>query len=263
MIGSFFRLAIRQMDVQLRMRVLSLWSLGLYYVQPAIFSAVAILLSRAAGNPSPDLVYTVLGAGIMGMWSGLVFTSTYDIRADRREGTLEIIVGSPTSLRRVEGFRTLLNILAGFSSLVVAILAAVLIFDYSFADVNISGAGISLLLILFGLWCMGVFLANFLAWSRLSGTVVDFMEMPMAVICGFMYPISVLPEWMQKISSVFPIRWGLEGLRDSMSGASFGQDLSIKWLISLGLSLAFLLLARWFDEKVHNHIRITGELHSI
>ena len=125
MISNFFRLAIRQMDVQLRMRVLSLWSLGLLFVQPAIFSAIGMLLARAAGNANPDLIYTVLGGGIMGMWSGLVFTSTYDIRADRREGTLELIVGSPTPLRRVVGFRSLLNILAGSTSVIAAVATSI------------------------------------------------------------------------------------------------------------------------------------------
>jgi len=263
MIGSFLRLGIRQMDVQLRMRVLSLWSLGLFFVQPAIFSAVGMLLARAAGNSSPDLIYTVLGAGIMGMWSGLVFTSTYDIRADRREGTLELIVGSPTPLRRVVGFRSLLNILAGSTSMFVAVSAALLIFDYSFTGINVAGVVISFALLLLGLWCMGIFLANLLAWSRLSGTFVDLLEMPVALLCGFMYPISVLPVWMQQISTVFPIRWGLEGLRASLKGSSIDTALISKWLIALGISLVYYLLARWFDGKVHDHIRVTGELHSI
>ncbi len=263
MIGSFLRLAIRQMDVQLRMRVLSLWSLGLFFVQPAIFSAIGMLLARAAGNTTPDLIYTVLGGGIMGMWSGLVFTSTYDIRADRREGTLELIVGSPTPLRRVVGFRSLMNILAGSTSMLAAVAAAIVIFDYSFTGINTTGVVISFVLLLFALWCMGIFLANMLAWSRLSGTFVDLLEMPMALLCGFMYPISVLPDWMQKISTVFPIRWGLEGLRESMKGALIDQALVSKWLIALGISLVFYLLARWFDGKVHDHIRVTGELHSI
>lgn len=263
MISSFFRLGIRQMDVQLRMRVLNLWSLGLFFIQPAIFSAIGLLLSRAAGNANPDLIYTVLGGGIMGMWSGLVFTSTYDIRADRREGTLELIVGSPTPLRRVVGFRSLLNILAGSTSMIAAVAAAILIFNYSFAGINTAGVIISFALLLFGLWCMGIFLANMLAWSRLSGTFVDLLEMPIALLCGFMYPISILPVWMQQISAIFPIRWGLEGLRDSMRGALIDPELLTKWMISLGISLAFYVLARWFDGKVHDHIRVTGELHSI
>ncbi len=263
MIGSYFRLAIRQMDVQLRMRVLSLWSLGLLFIQPAIFSAIGMLLARAAGNANPDLIYTVLGGGIMGMWSGLVFTSTYDIRADRREGTLELIVGSPTPLRRVVGFRSLLNILAGSTSMIAAIAAAIFIFDYSFTAIHTPGVIIAFLLLLFGLWCMGIFLANMLAWSRLSGTFVDLLEMPIALLCGFMYPISILPVWMQQISAIFPIRWALEALRESMRGAAVDQSLTTSWLISLGISLVFLMVARWFDGKVHDHIRVTGELHSI
>lgn len=251
------------MGVQLRMRVLNLWSLVLFFTQPAIFSAVGILLSRAAGNPNPDLIYTVLGGGIMGMWSGLVFTSTYDIRADRSEGTLELIVGSPTPLRRVVGFRSLLNILAGSSSMVAAVAVAILLFNYSFVGINTLGVLISFVLLLIGLWCMGVFLANLFAWSRLSGTFVDLLEMPVALLCGFMYPISVLPEWMQKLSAVFPIRWGLEGLRDSLRGSPIDSLLLNKWLISLGISLVFYLFSRWFDNRVHDHIRVTGELRSI
>lgn len=261
--ANFFRLMLRQMDVQLRMRVLSLWSLGLFITQPVIFSAVAMFLSRAAGNTNPDLIYTVIGGGIMGMWSGLVFTSTFDIRADRREGTLELIVGSPTPLRRVVGFRSLLNILAGSTSMLAAILAAVLIFDYDFSGINLPGVVLSFLLLFFGLWCMGIFLANLLAWSRLSGTFVDLLEIPVALLCGFMYPISVLPGWMQNISTIFPIRWSLEAMRDAMKGMPYNAELLTKWLIALGISLVFLLIARWLDGKVHDHIRITGELHSI
>jgi ABC-2 type transport system permease protein len=259
----FLRLLIRQMDVQFRMRTLNLLSLGLFFIQPAIFSAVAMLLSRAAGNATPDLVYTVLGGGIMGMWSGLLFTSTYDIRTDRREGTLELIVGSPTSLRKVEGIRTFTNVLAGLVSLAAALLAAILIFKYSFEGVNLFAALISLLLIMFALWCIGLFLANLLAWSRLSGSIVDYLEMPIAVLCGFMFPITILPGWLQKVSAVFSIRWGLEALQDSLKGAALDINLAGKWALSLGISLIFLLISRWLDGKVHDHIRVTGELHSI
>jgi ABC-2 type transport system permease protein len=119
------------------------------------------------------------------------------------------------------------------------------------------------MLLLFGLWCMGIFLANLLAWSRLSGTFVDLLEMPIALLCGFMYPISVLPVWMQSISVVFPIRWSLEALRAAMQGSATNAELLTLWGIALGISLLFYLVARWLDGKVHDHIRVTGELHSI
>ena len=80
-----------QMSVQLLVRTLNFYSLSLLVLQPFVFSAVGMLLSRAAGNAVPDLVYSVIGGGVMGMWSGIVFTSTYDIVNDRYNGTLEMM----------------------------------------------------------------------------------------------------------------------------------------------------------------------------
>jgi ABC-2 type transport system permease protein len=261
--SAFFRLFARQADVQLRMRMLNLYSLLIFFLQPAVFSGVGMILSRAAGNAAPDLVYSVIGGGIMGMWSGLVFSSTYDIRTDRREGLLELIIGSPTSLRRVEGIRTFTNIAASLVSLAAALIVAFLIFDYSLLNISALTVILSLLIVLFGLWCMGVFLANFLVWSRLSGSFVDYLEMPIAVLCGFMYPISVLPAWMQSISVIFPIRWGLAPLQAALQGSPLNTEMLVNWLIGLGVSLVYLLAARWLDSKVHNMVRVTGEFSSI
>jgi ABC-2 type transport system permease protein len=252
-----------QMAVQFRVRTLNLLSLGLFVIQPAVFSAVGMLLAHAAGNAMPDLVYTVIGGGIMGMWSGLVFTSTYDIVGDRRYGTLEMIVGSPTSLRTVEAIRTLTNVLSGSFSLALAIAAALAIFGYPLHGVNFWGAGISLLLLLFALWCMGVFLANFLAWSRLSGAFVDYLEMPVAFLCGFMYPIRVLPGWLQVLSGALPIRWALQAMNESLLGNHELAYLVTHWGMALGISLIFLAITGWLQIKVQDGLRVSGELSSI
>jgi len=257
------RLTLEQMNVQLRMRTFNLLSLMLWLFQPAVFSGVGMLLSRASGNAQPDLIYTVIGGGIMGMWSGLVFTSTYDIRGDRRDGTLELIIASPTSLGIVEAIRTMTNVVAGLISMLVAVLAAVLIFDYSFANAHVLAALISFFLVLLGMWALGIFLANFLVWSRLSGSFVEFTEMPVAIICGFMYPIHILPTWMQSISTIFPIRWGLEAMDAALSGSGDVNFYAIKWSLSLLITFIFWLITRWLEDKVHDQIRVTGEMSSL
>jgi len=253
----------QQVLVQLRVRTLNLLSLGLFVIQPAVFSAVGMLLSHAAGNATPDLVYSVIGGGIMGMWSGIVFTSTYDITSDRRYGTLELIVGSPTSLATVEAIRTLTNVISGLFSISLAFVAALTIFGYSLNGVNIWGAGISLVLLLFSMWCIGIFLANFLAWSRLSGSFVDYLEMPIAFLCGFMYPIRVLPGWLQILSGALPIRWALQAMNESLLGNHDWSFLVTHWVITVGISLVFIAITRWLQDKVHDSIRVSGELSSI
>jgi ABC-2 type transport system permease protein len=257
------RLVGQQMSVQFRVRTFNLYSLLLFFLQPAIFSGVGMVLSRVAGRQTPDLVYTIIGGGIMGMWSGLVFTSTFDIARDRRDGTLELIVGSPTSLGAVEAIRTLANVLAGLVSMAAAFLAAVAIFDYPLRQANLPGVIFSLGLIVFGLWCIGVFLANFLVWSRQTGTLVNFLELPVAVFCGFMFPIRVLPEWMQVVSSIIPIRWALEAMDAALLGSPVTPHMLQQWGFALATGLSFWGLAVWLESRVHDRIRVTGELNSI
>jgi ABC-2 type transport system permease protein len=252
-----------QIRVQFRVRTLNTLSLGLFVLQPAVFTAVGMLLAHAAGNSTPDLVYTVIGGGIMGMWSGIVFTSTYDITGDRRNGMLELIVGSPTSLNVIEAIRTLTNVLSGLFSLALAFIAAMAIFGYSLKDANLWGAGISLVLLLFAMWCIGVFLANFLAWSRLSGTFVDYLEMPIAFLCGFMFPVRVLPQWIQIVSGFIPIRWALQAMNESLLGTADAQFLVIHWGATILLSVILLFITHRLQNKVHDSIRVTGELSSI
>ena len=260
---KYWQFARRQISVQLQVRTFNLYSLLLFFIQPAIFSAVGMILSRAAGNATPDLVYTVIGGGILGMWSGMIFTSTYDIRTDRRDGILELLIASPTSLRRIEAVRTFTNITASLVSLLVAVGAAVVIFHFSFKGVNPLQLFLALVALMYSLWCLGVFLANFLAWSRLSGSIVDFLELPVAFLCGFMYPIRVLPQWLQGVSTVIPIRWALQALDSTLLK---NQEPNQYWL-QLGMAFLiaslFWLVSMWLDRKVHDHIRVTGELSSI
>jgi len=176
---------------------------------------------------------------------------------------LELIVGSPTSLNLIEAIRTLTNVLSGLFSLGLAFIAAILIFGYSFVGVNFWGLIISLFLLLFAMWSIGVFLANFLAWSRLSGTFVDYLEMPIAFLCGFMYPIRILPVWLQHVSGAVPIRWALEAMNESLLGSFDLKYLAIHWAMTISLSLVFIMITTWMQGKVHDKIRLSGELSSI
>lgn len=259
----FWRLFRRQAAVQLRMRVFNTFSLGLFFFQPIIFSAVGMVLSKAAGNASPNLVYTVIGGGIMGIWSGMLFTSTFDILRDRRDGVLELIVGSPTSLGTVEAIRTFANVAAGLVSMLAAVAVAVFLFDYDFSGANLMGAVGSFMLVLAGMWAMGVFLSNFLAWSRLSGTFINYLEAPVAVVCGFMYPVAILPAGLQAVSMIFPIRWALEAMDACLLGEFDPARLLPLWGLAVVVTLIYLFLARRLELLVHDKIRVSGELNSI
>jgi ABC-2 type transport system permease protein len=257
------RFFVRQMNVQIRVRTLNLLSLLLLILQPAIFSGVGFILSRMAGKNTPDLVYAIIGGGVMGLWSSLLFTSFYDISRDRWEGTLELIVGSPTPLRVVLWARTLANVLFGSLSMVASFLVAAFLFHYSFAKASLPSVIISILLLVFAFWCSGIFLANFHAWSRVSGTAINYLELPVAVICGFMFPVRILPAWMQIISTILPMRWAVEAVQGSLLGQIDTFSLIRLWLMAIAISAIYFVLAVWLESKVHHNIRVTGSYTSI
>jgi len=251
------------MNVQFRMRVLSAYTLILLLIQPVIFSGVGFLLARMAGRAAPDLIYTIVGGGFMGLWSGMLFTSLYDITRDRVDGTLELIIGSPTPLNTILAARVLTNVLTGAISLIGSFAIAAIGFRYSLAADALPALVVSLAVVLFAFWCLGLFLANFHAWSRVTGTMANYLEMPIAVVSGFMFPVSVLPVWLIPISTILPLPWAISALNASLTASSDIAVIRQGWLTALGLSLIYLLLARRLAKLVHDKIRITGELHSI
>jgi hypothetical protein len=78
-----------------------------------------------------------------------------------------------------------------------------------------------------------------------------------------MYPIHILPGWMQSISAIFPIRWGLEAMDAALAASGDLKFYTVRWGLSLLISLTFWLMTRWLEGKVHDQIRISGEFSSI
>jgi len=251
------------MNVQFRLRALSIFSLGLLVVQPAVFSAVGYLLARMAGKAVPDLVHVIIGGGIMGLWSSLVFTSFFDISNDRREGILELIVGSPTSLSTVLAIRTLTNVLTGTLSMLLSFLVVLLFFRFSIPLQNIPYIAISLLVLMFGFWCIGLFLAHFRVVTRATGMFINYLELPVAILAAFMFPIEYLPRWIMWLSNSIPIRWGVTGLNSSFQPRIQSGTIWQDWGTSIGISLLYLIVTYFLSRKVRDMIRVSGELSSV
>jgi ABC-2 type transport system permease protein len=252
----------KQMNVQFRMRAMRLFSFGLIVTQPVIFSAVGYFLARAAGRAQIDLIHTI-GSGVMGLWSTLLFTSFFDLRADRREGTLELLVGSPTSIFNILSIRSFANVLLGSASFLLSMIAALAIFDFSLPPRNLPYFLVSLAILFFGFWCLGIFLAHWPVVSRLSGLFINYLELPIGMLTGFMFPVSLLPVWAQWLAALTPMSWAFNGLSASIQPGVNLSGLWTDWLMTLCVSLVYLIGTFFMSKRVQDMIRVTGELSSV
>jgi ABC-2 type transport system permease protein len=251
------------MNVQLRMRTLNLFIFGTIITQPVIFSAVGYFLARSAGRTSIDFLHTIIGSGVMGLWSTMLFSCFYDLRTDRREGTLEIFVGSPTSIFSILAIRAFTNVLLGSSSFLLALIFAMSVFGFSIPAGNLPYFIVSLLILFFAFWCLGIFLAHWPIVSRLSPLFINYLELPIAIITGFMFPVSLLPLWAQWLSRITPMSWAFNNLSMSIQPGLNVAGLAANWLITLGIALIYLVGTFFMSGQVQNMIRVTGELSSV
>jgi ABC-2 type transport system permease protein len=224
---------------------------------------VGYFLARAAGRTQIDFVHTIIGSGVMGLWSTLLFTSFFDLRADRREGTLELLVGSPTSLFSILSVRVFANVLLGSLSFLLSVLIALLVFDFSPPPGNFPYILVSLAIMIFSFWCVGIFLAHWPVVSRLSGFFVNYLELPVGLLTGFMFPVSLLPGWAQWLSALTPMVWMFNGLSASIQPEVDPASLWRNWLTALGIACIYLVVTFYLSKKVEDMIRVTGELSSV
>ena len=252
----------KQIKVQFRMRTLTMFSFGLTVTQPVIFSAVGYFLARAAGTQI-DFIHTIIGSGVMGLWSTLLFTSFYDLRADRREGALELLVGSPTSIFSILSVRVFANVLLGCFSFLLSVIVALLAFDFSPPLSNLPFILVSLAVLFFSFWCIGIFLAHWPVVSRLSGFFVNYLELPVGMLTGFMFPISLLPGWAQWLAYLTPMVWAFKGLTIAIQPGIDFSSLWQNWLMALGIACVYLIGTFFMSKRVEDMIRVTGELSSV
>src|SRR3990172_9520000 len=98
-------------------------------VQPLIIALLALfMLKDTAANAA---MFVVVGSGLTGLWSSLLFVSGNSINVERWSGTLESLVAVPTPFDVIVFGKNLANVFQSLLSMVVAYLLAAIFFGYS------------------------------------------------------------------------------------------------------------------------------------
>src|SRR6266540_3828583 len=76
-------------------------------------------------------MFVVVGSGLTGLWSSLLFISGGSINTERWSGTLEALVALPTPFQVIVFGKNLANVLQSLVSMVVGYFIAAYAFGYS------------------------------------------------------------------------------------------------------------------------------------
>jgi ABC-2 type transport system permease protein len=195
-------------------------------IYPLFFATVAFFVFRAGDSPR-SLLYASLGAAVMGMWSATSTTAGSAMQRERWQGTLETLVGTPAHFALILLPITIAMATIGIYSLVATLVWGRLLFgiDLSFAHPFIFALSIPVTVLSFG--TLGFLFAVCFVRFRAAWALGNMFEYPVWLICGFLVPLALFPDWVPPISWVLAPTWGMNAIRESSLGGSPLDDLGM------------------------------------
>ena len=256
---SLLRVVWRTAWLQLRMLVAVPISYAQVLIQPVVYGGVGMALYALGGHPQ-HLAFAILGGGLVGLWSVTLFDAAYALQVERWAGTLEQLFGCPVPLAAVIAGKVLAATLLGLISFAVNLLLGAVLFHHVFRHLDPAPFAVSACLTLLAFVVMSMVIAPLFAWSRVAGGLVNGLETPAYLLCGFMFPVAILAGWVQPLAALLPPTWTIRGLYAALGEPVGRPDYPAWWAFALGAIAGYGLLSWTLFRLVHVRARRTGQL---
>src|SRR2546421_2879780 len=244
-----------------------IWRDGAFFLWTVANTLTIVFIAKGipavGGHIDVEKVTTILLVGAV-IWAylGIVFEIlTETVAWERWEGTIEYTFMAPLS-RPVHLFGMGIFAVA-YGLLRSALLFGVisLFFSLSFPDANFLAALLVLAVASVSFIGIGIMTAVLPLISPEKGMQLGFIAQgALLVVSGIYYPVSVLPQWMQWLSTVSPATYALRGMRRAiLEGAGVGAVWGDIWPLLL-IGLATVPLGLWVFRTGERYAKRHGKL---
>jgi ABC-2 type transport system permease protein len=153
------------------------------------------------------IAYGILNTAFVTMGSGLAM--------DREDGTLKRLRGTPMPATAYLVGKGLLVFALSLAEVAFLILMGVVVFDMPLppADRWVTFAWIFVLSVA-ACSLLGIAVSGLVKNARNAGAILNVPVVALQFVSGvFIHPMSQLPDWLEKVASIFPVRWMAQGFR--------------------------------------------------
>jgi len=228
------------------------------FVQPLIIAILGLWMLRDRGGDYA--IFVVVGSGLTGLWSSLLFISGNSITHERWTGTLETLVGVPTPLGVIVFGKNLANVLQSMGSMAVSYLLASLLFGYPLTVAEPLLFGISLILTVIAFVSFGLVIAPIFVMNPDVQRWQNGLEFPVYILAGFLFPIALLPGWTTPISYLLAPYWAAQALHLTSSGGGTQTQILVSWGMLLFFSMIYIFVSRVLFRVMLRKARIEATL---
>jgi ABC-2 type transport system permease protein len=202
---------------------------------------------RAGGDES-TLLYASLGAAVMGIWSSTSTSAGSAMQRERWHGTLELLVAAPAHFSLVLLPVTVAMTTIGLYSMGATLLWGRLLFGIEVSIERPLLFAVSVVATVLAIGMAGFLLAVAFVRYRTAWALGNMLEYPVWLVCGFLVPLSLFPEWVRPISWLLAPTWGMNAIRESALGGSPVPDIALCLLLgSLYTAVGVVVVDRVLD----------------
>ena len=241
MLSKYWRTILTVAEMNLRLGLTEPFVVFTVLIQPILIAILGLWMLKGRG--AEGAMFVVVGSGLTGLWSSLLFISGNSINNERWFGTLEALVALPTPFEVVVFGKNLGNVVQSLLAMVLGYIVAALFFGYTLAIMQPLLFGVSVLLTVLAFVCFGLLIAPVFVMSPGVQGWQNAMEFPVYVLCGFLFPIALLPGWTTPVSYLLPPYWAAVALHGTSTGGAALNETLFAWGMLIIFSVIDLLLA--------------------
>ena len=241
MLTKYWRTILVVAEMNIRQQMTDGFILFTVLFQPIIIALLGLWMLKDKGADAA--MFVVVGSGLTGLWSSLLFISGNSINFERWTGTLESLVAIPTPFEVIVFGKNLANVIQSLLSMVLGYIIAAFAFGYSLNVQQPLLFVISILLAVIAFISFGLIIAPIFVMNPGVRAWQNAMEFPVYVLCGFLFPIALLPGWTTPVSYLLPPYWAAIALHGTSTGGATLNETLFAWGMMLLFSLVDLLVA--------------------
>jgi len=258
MIKDYGRTILAVAEMTVRWTLIDSFVIFTIFIQPLIVALLALWILQDKGNDVA--MFVVVGSGMTGLWSGLLFICGNSINIERWSGTLETLVGLPTPLEVIVFGKCLANISFSLLAMAVSYILAAWFFGYTLSLNQPLLFVVSMLLTVISFISFGLIIAPIFVMNPSIQQWQNGLEFPVYMLSGFLFPIALLPGWTTPISYLLPPYWAAQALHGTSSGNAPFEQILLYWGILLAFCVVYYLLAGALFKKMLVKARVDATL---
>ncbi len=268
-LSTLIAMSRKELTIMTRYPVEFIASFGQVFLIIAVFTLASLMFTREgvrnAGEASTFISGLVVYGFVLFLFlSDTLWTIGYNIRREQKQGTLEQLYLSPASKTASLISRVAVTLVwTGLLSLTSGWLMSAMIGKLPFENVPL---GLFVLIMtLSGTFGVGFAFAALTLRVREAGqTLANLAQFTFMVLCAPFFPFQALPGWIQTVSRLIPLSYGVDLFRSTLMGYPAGfpelAPVDIELIIVTAFGLLMPVLGLWLYRQEEDRARRNGSL---